>query len=47
MTIPVALISMFILGALFMLSINVIIILCISDYYDEADVIEMESEIEK
>ena len=47
MTVPVALISMFILGALFMLSINGIIILCISDYYDEADVIEIESEVEK
>lgn len=45
MTIPVALISMFILGALFMLSINGIIILCISDYYEDAD--ETESEVEQ
>lgn len=42
----ISLIGMFILGALFMLSINGIIILCISDYYeDDAD--ENESEVDK
>ena len=42
----ISLIAMFILGALFMLSINCIIILCISDYYEEyAD--ETESEVEQ
>lgn len=46
MTIPVALISMFILGAVFMLSINGIIILCISDYYEEYGD-ETESEVDK
>ena len=46
MTIPVALISMFILGALFMLSINGIIILRISDYYEEYAA-ETESEVDK
>ena len=46
MTIVCALISMFVLGALFMLSINGIIILCISDYYEEyAD--ETENEVDK
>ncbi len=45
MTIVCALISMFVLGALFMLSINCIIILCISDYEDDAD--ELEREVEE
>lgn len=42
----VQLISMFILGALFMLSINGIIILCISDYYEEY-LDETESEVDE
>lgn len=42
----ISLIAMFILGALFMLSINGIIILYISDYYEEY-LDETESEVEK
>ena len=41
----ISLIAMFIIGALFMLSINCIIILCISDYEEYAD--ETESEVEQ
>ena len=40
MTIAFALISMFVLGALFMLCINIIIILYYSDKMEDAEVIE-------
>lgn len=41
----ISLIAMFILGALFMFSVNFIIILYLSDQVEDADVIEIESEV--
>lgn len=47
MTDVVALIAMFILGALFMLFVICIIILYLADHMEDADVIENESEVHK